>query len=146
VSLAEDVAAALPVFRAQAESLMTDFCRVGTDLESATELDPATGQYVRVFVNVVYEGPCRFKSGNTAPGEVTAVGQFLVEQDAIVKFPVGDNPAIVSGRSADVEQNMVVLLTGSATDPDLVGLRARVKRKATAAGATSRRVPVEITS
>jgi hypothetical protein len=132
--------------RALAEELMTDTCTIGHERESDTEIDPDTGQYAMVIDEVVYSGPCQFKAGTTAATEINAAGQLLVEQDATVKLPVGEHPAITSGSSAAVEKNMTVVVLASATDPAMVGTRARIQGPFASSYTTARRFPAEITS
>jgi hypothetical protein len=134
VSLADDVAAALPGFRAQAEALMTDTCRIGVESDGGTR-NEVTGKLEQTFTKV-YEGPCRFKAGNTGANAIEAAGQSLTEQTATLKLPVST--------SGEVRTGMVAIMTGSATDPDLVGIRARIKGMFPASGATSRRLPIEV--
>lgn len=122
--------------RAFEERQMTDRCQVGTETTEPV-LNEETGEYETVFT-VVYDGPCRFKAGDTQAGEIDASGQLLVEQDAVLKLPVASSTA--------VRKDMVVKVTGSLTDPGLVGVRARVKGPFASSYTTARRFPVEITT
>jgi hypothetical protein len=135
MSLGQDVLAELPFFRAQAESLMLDWCEIGTEVEGDT-FNEETGKYDRIFT-AVYEGPCRFKAANTAVGEIDAAGQLLVERDATLSLPVAT--------STQVGKDMIVKLTQSQTDPGIPGMRARVKGTFASAFATARRFSVEVT-
>lgn len=51
-----DVAAALPELRREAESLMTDTCRI--DRPTGSTLDPQNHQQVTIWA-LVWSGPCR---------------------------------------------------------------------------------------
>jgi len=134
VILADDVAAALPEMRAQAEALMFDACKIGTETMTGAR-DETTGKRVTQF-DVVYEGRCRIKAGTTGATEVAAAGQELTEQASLLKLPVAT--------SGGVRTDMVVIITACPTDPALVGTRARIKGEHLAAGATSRRLPIEV--
>lgn len=78
MSLRSDVDGALPRFRAEAESLMTDTCQIGS-FSSDEVLNPETGEYEHVFTPV-YDGPCRFKAGNVQASDVESASQLLVSQ------------------------------------------------------------------
>ena len=136
MSLHDDVYAALPSLRAEAESRMTDTCQIGHETPGDV-LNEDTGLYEPTFT-AVYTGRCRFKPSSTAAGEIDAAGQLLVEQDQILSLPVET--------STEVRKNMVVRVTGSLTDPALPGTRARIKGPAVGSYMTARRFSVEVTS
>jgi len=121
--------------REMAEERMTDTCKVGVEREGDT-LDPETNQYVRE-IDAAYEGPCRFKQAASAVGEIDAAGQLLIEQDAELSVPVLT--------STKIRKGMVVVVTGSLTDPALVGVMARVKGPSASSQRTARRFSVEQT-
>jgi hypothetical protein len=136
VSLEQDVQAHLPFFREQAESRMSETCDIGYE-RPGDFLNEETGEYESAF-EAVYSGPCRFKSGNTAAGQIDAAGQLLVEQDQILSLPIAT--------STGVKRDMVVKITGSLTDPALPGTRARIKSPEVGSYLTARRFAVEVTS
>lgn len=115
---------------------MTDTCVIGVE-SPGDVLNEATGEYEPSFT-AVYDGPCRFKAGTTAAGEIDAAGQLLVEQDAILKLPIAT--------SLEVAKDMVVKITGSLMDPALPGTRARIKNPAVGSYLTARRFTVEVTT
>lgn len=122
--------------RRMAEELMTDTCEVGTE-KLGTTLDPDTNERVVEFT-AVYTGPCEFKAAANDVQEVDAAGQALGAQGTVLKLPVAT--------SAAVKRNMVVKVTGSATDPGLVGVRARVQAPSSGSRTVSRRFRVEVIS
>ena len=121
--------------RRMAEERMTETCMIGVEQEGST-LDPDTEQYRVEFV-ASYTGPCRFKEAGGAAGEINAAGQILIEQDSELSVPLMTSLAVRKG--------MTVLITASTTDPALVGVRARIKRKSASSQRTARRFAVEQT-
>lgn len=119
--------------RAYVEAQMTDTCQIG--VESDGVLDETTDEYGVIFT-VLYEGPCLFRAGVRLGNEVDAAGQGLFLQNAVVKVPIEGTEMLGKGN--------VVILTGSATDPGIVGVRARVTGPFAQTYATSRRLPVVV--
>jgi len=136
VSLERDVLASLPYLRAEAEARMTDRCAIGWE-RPGDVLDEETGEYEPSF-EVVYSGPCRFKAGTTAAGELNAVGQLLVEQDSTLSLPINTSTAVT--------KDMQVRVTASLTDPGLVGVTARIQAPSVGSYRTARRFAVEVTT
>jgi len=136
VSLEQDIMAALPGLRAEAEARMTDRCDIGWS-RPGDVLNEETGEYEPAF-EVVYSGSCRFKAGTTAAGEIDAGGQLLVEQDSTLSLPIST--------SAGVTKDMQVRVTASLTDPGLVGVTARIQAPSVGSYRTARRFAVEVTS
>jgi hypothetical protein len=122
--------------RRLAEELMTDSCVAGTEVRSS-QANQTTGKYELVFT-ALYTGPCQFKAGTTGVGEIDAQGQLLIEQDSVIKFPIAT--------SGMLGKNHVVYMTGSETDPALIGVKARIKGPFTASSTTARRFAVEVTT
>ena len=122
--------------RRLAESRMTETVRIGTETEGTT-LDPETGQYRRE-INEAYAGPARYKSGSTGAKPVDAQGQLLVQQDDELSLPIDTSTA--------VHADMVVIIDTSATDPGLVGIRARIKAPSVGSDRTARRFAVDLTT
>jgi hypothetical protein len=144
MGLSDDVDAALPYFRAAAQSMMNDLCEIGTVTMNGP-IDPVTLEYTPTF-NPVYIGPCQFKAGDTQVQAVDAASQLLVQQNNFLKLPVGDDDRITSGSSAAVSKNMVARITASRTDPALVGAEARILGPFHADYTSARRFPVEVTT
>jgi len=136
MSLRTDVEGALPRFRAEAESLMTDTCQVGT-LSSDEVLNPDTLEYEYVFTPV-YDGPCRFKAGNVQASDVESASQLLVSQLATLSLPIDT--------STDVRNGMQVRVTGSLTDPALPGTVATIEAPFRSSYATARRFSARVVS
>lgn len=136
VSLDADVQSQLPFLRGQAEGRMTDRCEIGWE-RPGDVLNEETGEYESAF-EVVYSGPCRWRTGATAVGEIDAAGQLLTEQDETLSLPVAT--------STEVRKDMVVRITGSLTDPALAGIKARIKGPSVGSYMTARRFSVEVTS
>lgn len=122
--------------RRMAEELMTDTCQIGTE-KLGTDLDPETNERVVEFTSI-YDGPCELKAAANDVREIDAAGQDLAEQGTVLKLPIAT--------SAGVKRNMIVKITGSATDPGLVGVRARIQAPSSGSRTVSRRFKVEVTS
>lgn len=122
--------------RRMAEELMTDECEIGTE-KLGPDLVPGTNERERRFT-AVYIGPCEFKTAANDVSEIDAAGQSLAEQRTVLKLPVATSTAVKKG--------MVVKITASATDPGLVGVRARVQAPSSGSRTVSRRFKVEVTS
>lgn len=135
MSLGDDILEALPFFREQAESMMTDSCVVG-EYSDTPVLDESTGNYEREFV-ALYTGPCKFKAGTTGVGEIDAQGQLLIEQDSTVSFPMS--------QSGMLGTDNIIQMTGSLTDEALIGVEARIKGPFHSSYKTARRFSVEVT-
>lgn len=136
MTLESDVLASLPYLRAEAEARMTDRCVIGWSRPGGV-LNEETGEYEPAF-EVVYSGPCRFKAGTTAAGELNAAGQLLVEQDSTLSLPINT--------STGVAKDMQVRVTASLTDPGLVGVVARIQAPSVGSYRTARRFAIEVTT
>lgn len=136
MSLRGDVERLLPDFRSSAESLMTDTCQVGFNVQS-DEQNPDTLEYEYVFTPV-YDGPCRFKAGNVQASDVESASQLLVSQLATLSLPIGT--------SADVRNGMQVRVTGSLTDPALPGTTATIEAPFRSSYTTARRFSARVVS
>lgn len=134
MSLARDIAFALPELRAQAESLMVDGCVIGFETKS-TVIDEQTGLYPDVIAEPVYTGPCELMDARAALQEVEAAGQLLIEQGSILKLPVDG--------SAGVLKDMVVRFTSAKFDGEHIGLKLRVTGPFHKSTAVSRRFLVQ---
>jgi hypothetical protein len=121
--------------RAYVESQMTDTCQIGVESEST--LDETTDEYTSTFT-VLYDGPCLFRAGVRLGNEVDVVGQDLFLQNAVVKVPIEGTETL--------GKDNIVIITGSLTDPGIVGTRARVTGPFAQTYATSRRLPVVVTT
>ncbi|MEK6343519.1 MAG: DUF6093 family protein [Curtobacterium sp.] len=125
----------LAMGRRWAEARMSDTCRITRQVDGG--IDEATGKRTTV-TETVYQGPCEFKADQVQATDREQSGQQLVVQDATLKLPIVTSTAVTKGH--DVE-----ILT-SATDPGLVGRKARVVGPFASAYTTARRFPVTVTT
>jgi hypothetical protein len=132
VTLGQDIVSALPMLRAQAESMMIDSCVIGV-LERSTHIDEETGKYTYTLADPVYSGPCRYRAGGTAAGEIDAQGQSLVEQSDVLSLPV------IGSEMVQKDMVATVALTLDAAAPFSV----RIVDNQQQTFATARRLPVE---
>ena len=121
--------------RRMAERRMTDTCLITR--RGPAVLDEATGKKTPTTV-VVYQGKCEFRAAQVQATTAEQSGQQLVVQDATLKLPIATSTAV--SKDHDVE-----ILT-SATDPALVGLKARIVGPFASAYTTARRFPVTVTT
>lgn len=126
--IGDDIAAALPELRAEAESLMQDACVI--ERESGSVMDPVTFEE-RPSWSLVYAGPCRVKVTSSAP--VEGAGRTYVITDALLQLPVGDVRFLDNDR---------VTVTAAAYDADLVGVVLTVTSREVRTHATMRRLHV----
>lgn len=135
MSLGSDVAAALPGFRAEAESQMVSTCTITSD--GVKVWDEETGGYVESGTTV-YSGPCklRFPPQGRSLRELDVQGQFLIEQEPLLSLPVAGSELVSPGD--------VVTITANPFDPAMVGLKIRIAGVHTQTFATARRFPVEV--
>ena len=108
--IGDDIAAALPELRAQAESLMRDSCVV--ERRTGRVMDDTSLEYVDSWSRV-YEGRCRVQVAATQPAEEVVGGRAFVVTDAVVQLPVGP---------VDFADDDRVTVTSTAYDPALVGV------------------------
>ena len=132
--LIDDVTAALPALRAQAEALMVDACEITSDPQGSfnettkTWSDPADSE--------VYDGPCQVRMPTAVEVEVEFAGSDVTTQKLIVKIPVS---------ATGVEVGHVVTITDvhPRGDSDLVGRVFRVVGLHWQTFSTSRRLACE---
>lgn len=134
MSLADDVVAALPFLREQAESLMLDQCTISRP--GAPVTDPDTGVVTNTSTSV-YSGKCKVQSKDSSTSSPEAGGHSFTVVSRQVHVPAG---------SADVRDDDVITIT-AATLPQLVGKVYRVDGFTPDSFDTAFRLPVkEITS
>lgn len=132
--LGEDVAAALPGMRAQAESLMQDTVLV--EVGTGVELDPDTLEEVPEWAEV-YAGPGRIqRPGSLSPRDDVVGGVEFGIQAVLAQLPLSA-VGIQSGMRVTVEA------VGASTDPDLLGLVATVQANLTKTHPTKRTLVCE---
>jgi len=135
VTLGQDLTAAIPGLRAEAESMMlsTGIIRRAT---GGTVEDPITHEEVPVTV-VIYTGICRFKAASTQAGRSDIPGAVVTDQSATLFLPVGAPGA------GDVRLNDVWECVTNPIDPSKVGKKARITGGHSQTYATAHRFPVE---
>lgn len=136
MTLADDIAAALPTLRAEAESMMLDACRIERPGAGQGVFNEATGQYDPPASTLVYEGPCRVQVTDGLNVQDAQAGERLVTiQRLTLHLPVST--------SAGVQVDDVAVMTVATYDDALLGRRYRVDGLHAKSGATARRVQVE---
>lgn len=111
--------AALGRFRARAESLMTDTCRITRPGEGEPVLNTGTGQYDDPAPITVYEGPCRIPPrGTTSTATADAAGQSFAVGEYPFEIPV-EHAGYTAGE--EVRPGQTVTYLTAKYDPALVG-------------------------
>lgn len=110
--IGDDITQALPELRAQAESLMTETCRVERDTGRRAYY-PDTHADIPIR-KTVYAGRCRIKpvAGTPAAGARTLFGQEINSLSHIGTLPIS---------VTDVRADDRLTITGSDLDPGQVG-------------------------
>lgn len=128
-----DLSAFVAGFQADAESMMTDSCRV-TRSGGERTWDDATGTYTTPSATVLYEGKCRVRPRNLAVAEPDVAGRETGVLAWEVHLPVAGTGAVTRGDTVEI--------TAAAMDPSLVGRRFTVMAPFVGS-VTARRLPVE---
>ena len=140
MSLGNDLAAALPELRAQAESMMLDTCVI-TDGAGEPTWDEASGSWVHAPGGTLYEGKCRVTMQDLQPGTAEAGDATYVVSRPRVDLPISSPGPFPVGA--------VVTFTalGPATDPALLTSALKVVQETSKKSyATARRLAcVEVT-
>lgn len=132
--LGDEIAAALPELRAQAERLMVDSCRVRRlDSDNPSVPDPDTLALVPNYLpDDIYDGPCRIqRPGALSPREQVSGGFEFDVRAVLAQLPLSAL-GILSG------DHVEVTAVGDITDPDLLGLTATVQANLTKTHPTKR--------
>lgn len=130
--LTDDIAAALPELRAQAESLMVDTCAI-TRPGGRGEYDPDTHTYGAATDTTVYTGACRVRA-DLDPGDVDFGGGPVTLTTALVSIPIDADQVL---------QGDTVTITAAVNDPQLVGRTFTVRAVLAQTHATARRLRCE---
>lgn len=134
--LGDEIAAALPELRAQAESLHTSTFTVHRRTGAKTQ-DPVTLEETDEFAVVLADVMGKFQTTEAQSREAQTPGQKVTETSLAWHTSVS---------TLGVLTDDVVECTASPTDPALVGVRVRVAGTFLKSYATARRFPVEVTS
>ena len=132
--LGDHVAVDLARLRAEAESLMCDWCRVERPLFG--HFDEGTGQYVDTWA-LVYTGPSRVRTTDTMQATPTASGVEFTLQRVLLQVPVSD-------ATSGVRIGDRVTVTSGGFDPSwLSGRSFTVVADQSSTHAVMRRFPCE---
>lgn len=138
VTLADDIATALPALRAEAEARMVDACTITRAGDDDTTFDPNTGTYTDAADTAVYSGKCEVQVTDGLNAQRTEAGGTEISITRVtVKVPVS-----VTG----VERGDLVTITEATNDSDLAGQVFSVVGLHSKSYATARRLQVERTS
>lgn len=129
MSIGDDIAAALPELRAQAESRMTETVTVGL-FRDGTD---ANGDATRVLVEERYSGPARIRWTGRGVTNAQAPAMPVTVQEPVLSVPHG------SPRLYDRDE---VLITASTADPILIGRQVWIQGDAIAGQVTATRYPL----
>lgn len=133
-----DVTADLIELRAEAESMMTDYCIVVRAGESTGTpvLDPATGLYPAVADDIIYTGPCLIRvPGTVSTGKSRPTsGDNATLQSSIFATPWNAPRLEIKDR---------VMFAASEFNPNLVGMVYTVTGLLPGSQPTKQRVTVE---
>jgi hypothetical protein len=129
------LAGALPMLRAQAESLMLDTCTVCpvTGVNESTGA-PTLGVAIYGPSIAPHYGKCKFKDPSTKATTAQAGGATYTVQSPEVHFPAGGLTPVVG---------LVVTGVSSATSTLVIGRQVRVTGRPLGSQTTALRLPVE---
>lgn len=136
--LADDIAWAMPQFRAEAEANMRDTCTITRPDPEAIRgpMDDETGEYPPLARLTVYSGKCRIQvtsiianSSTSTAGERTAA-----IQGSELQLPILDTGAVAINDVAHIDTCEL--------DPDLAGREFTISARHEKSQATSRRLRV----
>lgn len=141
--LADDIARALPEFRALAESLMVDTCTITREDPNAVRgpIDPETNQYPPVPRIIIYTGKCRIQGKSIIAASTAADSgeRAVVTQGSELQLPVLE--------SVPVAINDVAHIDSCVNDPSLTGREYTISARHGKSQATARRLRViEVTA
>ena len=128
MTLGADIDAALPYFRAQAESRMSETVTVFRTELVDEGIEP-TEQRV-----TLYSGKARLKFSSSVASDRTSGSQFVVSQSAELHLPSG---------TSWVGKDPTVEVTASSSDQSLVGRQWTVKGRPQAGQTTAARYALE---
>lgn len=139
--LAHEIAAALPLLRAEAEALMVDAVLIEARVldengEPVRVMDPETLAYVDSW-ETVYEGKARVQRPGTTSDHAADAGEFQYGVESVlVQLPL-------TAAGAKRSHRVTVTAIGPLSDPDLLGLVATVRANLTKTHPTKRTLVCE---
>lgn len=131
--LADDIAAALPELRAQAESLMRDAVLI--QRQTGVTTDPVTLEETPTYATV-YTGKARIQRPGNQPADLVAGEVEFGIEAVLIQAPL-------TATGIDRDHRVTVTALGPESDPDLLGLVATVKANLTKSHPTKRTLVCE---
>jgi hypothetical protein len=135
--LGQDVAAALPGLRAQAESRMVDTVVIRRPAADQTIDDDTVVDGAEFEVAPVYSGPCRVKAPGVQPQRVESAGATVTIQKPELHVP---------DSAPELQPGDVAFLAANTYTPRLRSKVYRVDDGHAATDSTAQRVPVTMLS
>lgn len=134
MTLADDITAALPLLRTEAEGRMVDSCTITRPTDEET-FDDTTGTYDDTDTSTIYTGKCevQLSDGLNARGTNTGGSDVTITR-LTVKIPVS---------ATGVKVGDLVTITVGTHDPTLVDSKFAVVAGHAKTFATARRLEVE---
>jgi hypothetical protein len=121
VSLGQDIAAALPELRAQAESLMQDACTITVPGEGRGPWNDETGTYDPPAPVTLYSGKCRVRQPNTSGNTADAGEATFSVSDRIVSIPLSGSGYASGVVGIPVHATVTMTAVSPVGDPAMVG-------------------------
>lgn len=117
-----DLTAALATLQGEAESRMTDTCRITRAVASTGDVDPVTGLPTAGTRTTVYTGVCRVRTGGSvsAGSQRQVAGDTVTAVSSLLHLPIGAPQVKVNDRVeilTSVNPTMVGLFTVSGLVP-----------------------------
>lgn len=131
MTIGDDITAALPGLRAEAESRMTETVAFFTESDGT---DPITLQPVKIETLIASDVRARLRSENRQSRDVEIAGQAPVVSALILSVPVG---------AVRVGPSVFVRVSASTSDAGMVGVKVRTTDFPTMGQVTAWRYPVE---
>lgn len=135
--IGDDLAAALPELRAQAESRMRDTCIV-TGPGGEPAWDEGSGTYTTPDGATVYEGKCRVRQASPTGAQASPGDAAWSVDHAVVSLPVDGTDSIGPGH--------VIVITTAADEPSRAGWKFTVEAGHYQTDSTARRLPCKVVS
>jgi len=118
--LGDDLAAALPGLRAQAESMMVDTCTV-TAAAGDPVWDDGAGAYTPGAPTVLYSGKCRVRQPNTGDSKADAGEVSFSVSDRIVSLPLSGDGYTAGVTGIPVGATVTIDAVSPVGDPFMAG-------------------------
>ena len=133
--LADEIAAALPGLRAEAEARMVDSCTI-TSGSTPGAWNDTTGVFDPPTKVIVYSGKCRVRNAFGAP-QATDAGETMWGVDqCVVSVPVEGSAAVTDGHEVEI--------TACVNDPGMVVQTFTVMAGHFQTDSTARRLPCQV--